>query len=113
MKKTKQCGLTHIGMTLIRTPIPSPATKRATKNIVKSIEPPDNAAPIMVRTAPIWMVYLRENRSADQALNTAPTADAAEQTPRFVSGFDVIGNRVHTVHGANQICSSFISRLVW
>lgn len=34
-----------------------------------------------VTSAPVWIVYLREKRSADQELKVAPRAEPAEQTP--------------------------------
>jgi hypothetical protein len=59
------------------------------------------------------MVYLRENRSADQELKTAPKAEPAAQTPmrrQLLTILARIDVAKQTVEGPDYVCRSSISR---
>ena len=74
-----------MGTTAIMKPIPMPVTNLAIMNIVMLMEPAQSAAPMTKITAPIRIEYFRDNLSADQALKSTPSADAAELRPSHVS----------------------------
>lgn len=99
---------TYMGITQMRIPIPKPAMNRATMNMPIFTDPPDRAAPMRVTSAPVWIVYLREKRSADQELKLAPRAEPAEQTPGDFDDQTIAlpfgqGSR-QTVDGPYQVC---------
>lgn len=68
-------------MAAIKMPTPHPTTNLATMSIAALTAAAHRMAPTMTITAPNWIVYFRENRSADQELKSAPRAAPAELTP--------------------------------